>query len=388
LLYRRALGSFDVILKKYPKSTTASVVNGAEGNPITYDMVSESLRTSECALTPAEPCLLQIARESAAKELNTGLQLELPQFALVAFGSIIAADRALGNIDLAKETSEQVVTSLASKPMHAASIGLAVGALQQLFFALAYAGESNVGTATYEKLLHQQPSPYAILTARVLSALPADLPSLQREIDELPMPARFYLLADLARQADTIGEISFAKAIVAALLSESAGEPQIFYLADVAEKTNDIEKLVAQASPTITALPSQWMPVALAAEAAAGDVSGALRQAEAIPDTSTRARSMLEVAIVQSNDADKASEAARVVEAAEALVGQPTVWKDPALALVLIEANTRIGRATKAVLMADGIANLGYRALALVRIALALSKQRHPFLFFTYRPQF
>lgn len=93
----------------------------------------------------------------------------------------------------------------------------------------------------------------------------------------------------------------------------------------------------SESEPKLHAETHQWMPIALAAKAAAGDVRGALASSSSIVDIPTRACGMLKIAIVQSREAQGISAAARTVEAAENPMEQTKSQKDTGLPLAEVE---------------------------------------------------
>jgi hypothetical protein len=266
------------------------------------------------------------------------------------------------------------------------------GALLQLSYALSYVGQRDKGVATYERIVREPPPPLAVLLMRVLSASASDLELLRDDIDALPASSQFFFLTDLARQAEDLGQNGLAKVATEKALSVAPAAPQAFYVTDVAVRAGDAGEVWERlgAGLDIGSIPPPWLPFVLRCKAILGDVHGALDSALAISEPALRARTLFEIAVVQAERDQKAAK--QTVETADAIADQIAaanpiaLWVDAALALVAIEAHARVGDASRAVLMSGKTANRGYRALAFARIACALSKLRHPFLFFANRP--
>jgi Zn-dependent protease with chaperone function len=387
-LYRQALADFDFILANYPDSKAAAVIGGANGNPITYGLVNEKFLHMECAAEPTLSCLMRIAHDEALAELTAGLvPAGIPGFGLVGFGSVIAGQRALGNMDAARQISEEVLAVLSAKPIPAAAVAISARAFQQLVFSMSYVGEQDKGIAGFERALHQQLSPQAMLLVRVLSASMSQLDPLRREIQALPDSTKFYLLADLAQQAEDREAHELAKAALEEAFSIAPGMPQNLYTLDIAVRIGLLKEWSDRfgAIPD-SSIPAGWIPLALRGKALLGDVQGALNAALAISDVSLRALALYEIAIAQTMLGQDQVIARSTVAMADPFLDQRMVWGNQPLALAAVEAHARVGDATNAVLLSLRSANRAYRAMGLVRIACAMANLRHPFLFFGYRP--
>jgi Zn-dependent protease with chaperone function len=387
-LYRQALADFDFILANFPDSTSAAVIRGANGNPITYDRVNEQFLHAECAASPALPCLTGIAHDEALAELTAGLRpAGTPAFGLVGLGSLIAGQRALGNKAAARETSAEIFALLAAKPISGFSVALSAPALLQLAFAMSYVGEQDKGVTAFERTVQRPPSPEALLLVRILSASVAQLEPLRREIEAQSGPAKYYLLTDLARQAEDNGARDLAKALLEEAFSIAPGMPQTLYTLDVAARIGLLKEWSDRhGSIPDLSVPPMWLPLALRGRVLLGDAQGALNFALAISDLPQRALALYEIAIAQTALGQDASIARSTVALADPYLDQRGLWGNPPLALAAVDAHARIGDTTTAVLLSLRSANRAYRAMGLVRVACAMANLRHPFLFFSHRP--
>jgi tetratricopeptide (TPR) repeat protein len=385
VLYASARNDFDLILDHYPDSRSAAAIRGGNGNPITLSLVEERLRNVECAARPARACLMQLARDEAFNELTMGLKTALPQFGLAAVGSIMAADKALGNREGAQEIAHQVLEQLAPVSQHSVAFMTSTASLLQLGNALAFIGDRENGIETYQRIVGDAPPASAVLMMRVLSATQADLDPLRRDIEALPAVQQFYFFVDLARRARELSAQTETRMLIDKALSIAPAGAQALYVMDVAIGQDDAHMIWERISASIDlhSVPPPWLSVALRYQALLGDTTTALDVARTLPDGLARARALFEIAIVQAQQGKDGVK--QILEQADASA-DPARWSDPALALAAIEAHAWAGDATTAVMLSRKMANQAYRALALARIACALSKLRHPFLFFTNRP--
>ncbi|WP_456726692.1 M48 family metalloprotease [Bradyrhizobium sp. USDA 3397] len=238
-LYASARKTFERILARYPDSKSAAAVHGANGNPITLTFVEDRLRNAECAARPARACLMQLAHGEAFGELTMGLMAANPQIGLAAVGSVMIADQALGNVESARTTAQEIVTRLAPMPARSAVFMTSPAYLMQLANALALAGRKDEGIEIYQRITGGTLTPHAVLLVRVLAAIKADLAPLQRHIETLPAGPQFFFLVDLARQARALGDQTDATILIGKALSIAPAGPQALYLLDVVVDRDD-----------------------------------------------------------------------------------------------------------------------------------------------------
>jgi tetratricopeptide (TPR) repeat protein/Zn-dependent protease with chaperone function len=384
-LYASARKAFELILKRYPDSKSAAAIRGANGNPTTLNLVEDRLSNAECAARPARACLMQLAHGEAFGELTMGLMAADPRIGLTAVGSVMIADQALGNVESTLTTAQQILTQLAPIPPRSVAFMTSAAYLMQLANALASAGRKDEGIEIYQRITGGTLTPNAVLLVRVLAGTKADLVSLQRDVEALPAGPQFFFLVDLARRAHALGAQTEATMLIDKALSIAPAGPQALYLMDVALDRDDAPALWQRLSAGLDlhSLPPQWLFVALRYQTFFGDTAAALDFARGIADGRVRARAFYEIAVAQAQTGRP--NVKETLEQGDASGGQ-TLWTDPALALIAIEAHAWVGDATTAVLLTRKTQSQGYRALAFARIACALSGLRHPLLFFANRP--
>jgi len=384
-LYVAARKTFGLILARYPNSKSAAAIRGANGNPITLTLVEDRLRNAECAARPARACLMELAHGEAFGELTMGLMAGNPQFGLAAVGSVMIADQALGNVESARTTAQEIVGQLAPIPARSPVFMTSTPYVVQLANVLAIAGHKDEGIEIYQRITGGTLAPNAVLFTRVLAATKADLASLQVQIEALPVGPRYFFLVDLARRAHVLGARTEATTLIDTALSIAPAGPQALYLMDVALDRDDASAIWQRLNRGLDlhSLQAPWLFVALRYQTFFGDTAAALDFVRGIPDAPVRARAFYEVAIAQAQTGKPKMK--ETLEQGDASAGQ-ALWTDPALALIAIEAHAWAGDATTAMLLTRKTQSRGYHALAFARIACALSGLRHPLLFFAIRP--
>jgi tetratricopeptide (TPR) repeat protein len=293
-LYTLARKDFDLILDHYPDSKSAAAIHGANGNPITLNLVEERLRNAECTVRPARACLMQLAHDEAFNELKMGLVGSLPQFGLIAVGSVMAADQALGNIEGAQATAQRVVDQLAPVPQRAVAFMTSAPSLLQLANSLAYVGQRDQGIEIYSRIMGASPPASAVLLTRILAATKTDMEQLERDIEALPAIPQFYFLVDLARRARELNAHAEEGTLIEKALVIAPAGPQALYLMDVALDRKDAlaiwQRLIAGFD--LHSLPAPWLYVALRSQTLLGDGAAARDLARTIPDGRMRPRSL------------------------------------------------------------------------------------------------
>jgi hypothetical protein len=186
---------------------------------------------------------MQLAHDDALNELTMGLKTALPQFGLAAVGSVKAANKALGNEEGAQDIARQVLEQLAPIPLHSVAFMTSAGSLLQLANALAYVGNTAKGIETYQRIVGDAPPASAVLLMRVLSATPAEIDPLHREIEALPVGPRFYLLVDLARRAHESNARTESKSLIDAALSIAPAGTPALYVMDVASGQDNADMI-------------------------------------------------------------------------------------------------------------------------------------------------